>query len=67
MSREKLQSKLYKRIGMKVLHGTESGNMCTFVIHETDERYTVEYLVEFKDRYAWVNESEITFLKGTEL
>jgi hypothetical protein len=65
MSRTKLTEKLYNRIGMKVLRGTESGIMCTFVIHESNEGYTVEYLVDFKNRYEWVNEAEITFLKGT--
>jgi len=67
MSREKLEAKLFKRIGMKVLHGTKSGIMCTFVVHESNGEYKVEYLVDFKDHYAWVTESEVTFLKGTEL
>ncbi|MGF9741562.1 hypothetical protein ABEX38_29785 [Priestia megaterium] len=67
MSWTKLQEKLFNRIGMKVLHGTESGIMCTFHIHDNKGNYTVEYLIEFKDRYEWIHESEVTFLKGTEI
>lgn len=63
----KLQSKLFDRIGMKVIHGSKTGMMCTFNVEKKGDDLTVSYLIDFEDHYAWVNESELVFIKGTEI
>jgi hypothetical protein len=63
----KLQAKLFNRIGMKVIHGTKTGMMCTFNVEQKGDGLTVSYLIDFEDHYEWVNESELVFIKGTEV